>query len=272
MNNQDLLDTLEDLMEVCSSQNIVTTDIFTVLISSLFLSDGHFNRDHHKASIQENLYRWFQNLKDVFQSHTNPSLGDHSRPSRSDLWLTKLNHYFVILSWNSLSFLYPSTCSMVRDSVSKFVEDSVDCLKEDLKEECYKAVTLVYSLYRLNFPDKVFYDNFSEFLATPEVPFVHKSTKRVRVIEEKLFSLFPNSVAESILVLAGNLRQSIYESENEKYSNLNINERISYDVSGWAWFSGNSKSIEEKLKFTLKVMRNYLQKGFYSKANAFNQE
>lgn len=92
------------------------------------------------------------------------------------------------------------------------------------------------------------------------------------MIEEKLFSLFPTDVAENILAGAGNLRHSIIENEEEGHSQLSLNQSIALDVSGWAWFSGNSKNIEEKLKFALKVLRSYLQKSNYIKANAFNHE
>lgn len=95
----------------------------------------------------------------------------------------------------------------------------------------------------------------------------------VRQIEENFFALFPNEVADSIMVSAGNFRQSIMgEEEPDAQSNLSLQQSMALDISGWEWMSGNSKNIEEKLKFALKIMRNYLYKGNYHNANAFNHE
>lgn len=168
MSPRDLLDTLEDLMTACSSQSTVSTDIFTVLIAYLFLEEGHSSRNSWNSNLMEIIPRWFEHLRDVFHSHTSPGPGS-KQPSRNDVRLTRLSHYFVGLSWSSLAFLYPRVCDLLRDPFSKSVENCIECLKDDMKEECYRPITLVYSLYRHCFPEKVFYSNFSEFLATPEV-------------------------------------------------------------------------------------------------------
>lgn len=44
------------------------------------------------------------------------------------------------------------------------------------------------------------------------------------------------------------------------------------DLSGWNWFSGNSKNIAEKLKYGLSLMRHYIKDGYYKRALDFSHE
>lgn len=271
MSPEDLFDTLEDLIEQCASNPHPDSDAFTVLITRLFLSEGFYRGDSRSHLNIESVTKWFDNLHQTYEGHTVP--GSNLFPSRDDLALTKLSYYFVCLAWSSISVVYPHFASQTKEPFMRAIDDTKECLKQDLGNESVKPVTLIYSLYNRFFQEEVFLRDFSDFLATPEVSYtLTKTSKKVRVIEEKLFSLFPSEVAENILVITGNKRQNNIDEEPFENSHLSNEGLNPPEVSGWEWFSGNSKSILEKLKFGLKILRSFLAKKAYLKANTFNQQ
>lgn len=162
----DVLATLEDQMEACTKEDRMSTDIMPILLTYLFLNEDNKEREFW-GNINEHLNSWFHGLREnLIQSG-----GKKQSPSlrRSHHWHSKLTHYFTCLNLDSLAFFYPTFVRTHGSLIALTVENTVDCLKEDLKEESYKPVALIYCLYRHYFPVVEFFEKFSEFLASPEV-------------------------------------------------------------------------------------------------------
>jgi hypothetical protein len=166
MSLQDLLDTLEDLMENCASKEDVGTEVFTVLITYMFLREGSTKIDFRRSSVNELIPRWFHHLRGKFSKLTTP-ISALERPGSIEL--NKLVYYFLCCSWTGISFLYPALMDSTADSFSQAVVDAIQYLQRDLGGECYHRVALLYSLYSDFFQEEVLVNDFSQLLSSPEV-------------------------------------------------------------------------------------------------------
>lgn len=163
---QDLLDTLEDLIEVCASQQEVDTEIFTALITYEFLSEGIGSTELWRTNIAGSIVGWFHHLR---AGYTNLTTSSNLIHRASDIELNKLVYYFLCCSWTCMTFLYPALAEVTSTPFPQAIEDAIQYLHRDLGGECYYKIALIYSLYGDYFPEDVLVKDFSQILSSPEV-------------------------------------------------------------------------------------------------------
>lgn len=270
MNHQDLLATLEDLIENCCSSNNNSTEVFSILATYLFLTDKDQNAiDDHFDDVLKNIYVWFKTLREEYQrlSRTLPSMSHNN-----DALATRLKYYFLGMSYNPLLSLFGDKLIRLGDMYSKIIPELITFITTDLERDAHAIVPLIYSLYQM-VPQINFHRDLSNFISSPEVSsHLLKCLKRVSSIQTKLYELFSSEDADQLMALAAN-KSGIQSDEYQNDISLSKSSFLTEtDISGWGWFAGNSKNLTEKLKYAVKILRRFLMNGEYQRALSFNSE
>lgn len=166
MDKESLYQSLEDLINSVAVAENPSVDIFSLVLSFLFLTEITENEERKQSPEFIDLMRsWFNKLRSENVSSSNANL---KSPTSQDKIIKKMKYHFVGACWSPLMVLYPDFTSSLNESFAATIKNLVKLITTGTESEGHRIVPILFSLYQ-GIPELEYDTNFSNYLSTPEV-------------------------------------------------------------------------------------------------------